>query len=160
MVPRAFMRISQRVLAWFGHFLHILLEAACFRYLRLKIKDTTEKLKNHQRFFSQLWSILPYHLQRALNWCDSPFKWNPCSNHCMCIRYEYIPSFLAPFIGFRGPFRNFNLSIISGKRLTFFFMSDPFKRSEPAFFKCIFFYICTYIYLLSCSNVSAIFVWR
>ncbi len=46
----------------FGHFLHISLKAACFFLLWLKIKDTTEKLKNHQWFFCHLWSIGPYHL--------------------------------------------------------------------------------------------------
>jgi hypothetical protein len=38
----------------FGHFLHISIEAACFCLLQLKIKDTTEKFKNHQQFFSQI----------------------------------------------------------------------------------------------------------
>jgi hypothetical protein len=35
----------------FGHFLYISLEAARFCLLRLKIEDTTEKYKSHQRFF-------------------------------------------------------------------------------------------------------------
>jgi hypothetical protein len=46
----------------FGYFLYIFLEEACFCLLRLKIRDTTEKFKHHQRFYSQLRSIPPYHL--------------------------------------------------------------------------------------------------
>jgi hypothetical protein len=44
----AFPNVSQHR---FRHFLYSSLEAACF-CLRLKIGGTTEKLKNHQQFFS------------------------------------------------------------------------------------------------------------
>jgi hypothetical protein len=44
-----------------GHFLYISLQAAHFCLLRLKIEDSTEKYKNHQRFFYSLFSNEPYH---------------------------------------------------------------------------------------------------